>query len=299
MTKYKLQVPAVSNFTPGALAGTQFTVDFPLNYRYHEIYFVYTDGGSSPTDFLNLVGDLVAFRNGVPARTHTALEMDHLNGLNGSQYQRQQVGTGAAMRQTQTMFLAEPWRKSKADTDAMAWNVSPANGFKTFQVKGTLIATIPSTATLQVWARVDAVQALPKGVAAQGVRKVYRVQIPASGLSNDVTTLDERDAYQTICLKNPSGAGYVKQATLKKNGVIIFDTVNQQDNVADLTNLGLNPASSQSTGAFGYDIVLDADDPLLSALPLTSQDSLWLHLDYNTAASGNVIALVERIGPLD
>ena len=111
---------------------------------------------------------------------------------------------------------------------------------------------------------------------------------------------DERDAYQTLCLKHPT-TSYILTATLKKNGSFVLEQQNVQDNVADLTALGLNPANSTASGAFGFDIVLDADDPLNSALPVSGAngDSLWLHLDFAAAAAGNVVALIERLGPLD
>lgn len=296
-TKRKLLLPPPTGVVPGSAAGTVFTLDVPLGYRYHQIELVYIDGSGSPVDITALVGDLVVYRNGTPERTHTSLELDHLNGLNGSQYQRQQIGAGAAMRQTQTIFFAEPWRKDKADTDYMAWSVDGANGFKTFQIKGTLLQAMPATASLQAMARVDAPIAPPKS-GAQSVKKVYRQQIPASGTGIDVTTLDEKDAYQTLCLKHPT-ATYISSVTLKKNGWFVIEKQNVYDNVADLINLGLNPANSTTSGNFGFDIVLDADDPLNSALPAVQSDSLWLHLDFNAAASGNVVALIERLGPLD
>jgi len=294
-TKRKLLLPPPTGVVPGSAIGSVFTLDIPLGYRYHQIELVYVDGGGAPTDITALIGDLVLYRNGTPERTHTSLELDHLNGLNGSQYQRQQIGAGAAMRQTQTIFFAEPWRKDKADTDYMAWSVDKQNGFNTFQIKGTLLVAMPATGALYAMARVDAPIAPPKG--GQAVKKVIRQQIPASGTSNDVTTLDEKDAYQTICLKHPTGT-YISSVSLKKNGVFVIEKQNVLDNVADLTNLGLNPANSTTAGAFGFDIVLDADDPLNSALPAQSDDSLWLHLDYNAAASGNVVALIERLGVL-
>ena len=296
-TKRRLTLPSQSGIYPGSLAGTVGTWDIPLGYRYHQIDIIYIDGTGSPTDVRSLLGDVIVYRNGISERTHSALELDHLNNINGTGYGVQQVGAGAAMRQTLPIFFAEPWRKDKLDTDYMAWSVDANNGFKTFQIKMTLLATFPATGSLIAMARVDAPIAPPKG-SAQSVKKVYRVQIPASGVSNDVTTLDERDAYQTLLLKHPTGA-YIQNVTLKNGGVLILDNQNQQDNVADLVNLGLNPATSQTPGAFGFDIILDADDPLNSALPVNTATAPWLKLTYSAAASGNVIALVERLGPLD
>jgi hypothetical protein len=298
-TKRNLQLPPPTNSAGGTAIGQQFTIDLPLGYRYHEIALCYVDGTGAPTDILALISDFIIYRNGIPQRTHTAAELDHLNGLNGSQYQRQQIGAGANMRQTQTLFLAEPWRKSKTDTDAMAWSADAANGFRTFQIKGTFLVAMPAGAAFFVSARVDAPLAPPKGGAA--LKKVYRQQIPASGASNDVVTLDERDGYQTICMKQPATSN-ILNVTLKNNDVTIIDTLNSFDNISQLTGMGLNPATGTAASAFGFDLVLDADDPILSALPATSTGAgLWLHLAYTpgTAATGNVVALIERFGPLD
>lgn len=300
MTKRKLLLPALTGIVASSAIGTVGTFDLPLGYRYHEINMVYADGGSSPNAFTAMFGDIIVYRNGQAERTHTSAELEQLNTLNGSQYGVQAVGSGAAQRATQTIFFAEPWRKDKSDTDFMAWSADKANGFNSFQLKMTLLIQFPTTATIQAWARVDAPIA-PPAVRAQSVKKVYRQQFPATGTSNDITTLDARDGYQTIVMKNPTGA-YIQYATLKQtssSGQIVHERVHQQDNVADLTNMGLNPPSSQTAGAFGYALVLDADDPINSALPASGESPLWLKLEYSAAASGNVIALIERLGPLD
>jgi hypothetical protein len=296
-TKRRLQLPAQTGILPTSPAGTIGTFNIPLGYRYHQINLVYIDGTGAPTDMRTMFADVDILRNGTYERTHSSLELDHLNNINGTGYGLQQVGAGATQRQTQTIFLAEPWRKDKSDTDFMAWSVDAANGFKTFQLNCTLAAAFPATGQLMAWALVDAPIAPPKG-GFQSVKKVYRVQIPASGLSNDVNTLDERDAYQTLLLKNPTGA-YISSVTLKLGGNLILDNVQQYDNGAQLTNWGLNPSISQVAGSFGFDIVLDGDDPINSALGVNTANAPWLKLNYSAAATGNVIALVERLGTLD
>ena len=77
-----------------------------------------------------------------------------------------------------------------------------------------------------------------------------------------------------------------------------------EDNIAALINLGMNPNDSLANGAFGYEICLDADDPINSAAYAQGQ-SLLMQLYYTTAAggvvaaTGNVVALIERFGPTD
>jgi len=295
----------MNGIVPGSLAGTVGTLDLPVGlYRYHSIQFIYIDGTGTPTDITAMFGDLALYRNGQVERLHSSLELDHLNGLNGSQYQRQQVGTGAAMRQTQTIFFAEPWRYgivnantgTVTESDAMAWSVDAPNGFRTFQLKATLLATFPATGSIICQAYVDAPVAPPKAGPAW-LKKVYRIQIPASGTALDVTNLDARDTYQTISLKHPA-ASYIMKTTVKLNGNFILESANVSDNYANLVGRNLNPANSTTSGNFGFDVVFDYDDPLNSALPAQGQN-LWMHLDFAAAASGNVIALIERLGPLD
>ena len=297
-TKRRILLPTINGIVAGSSAGAVGTLDIPIGtgFRLHQLQVVYIDGGASPQDITALFADVNIFRNSIPERTHTSLELEHLNTLNGSQYARQQVNTGAAMRQTQAIFFAEPWRKDKVDTDAMAWNVCAENGFRTLQVKFTLLAAMPATGSLVVYAWIEDLAQVFRGTT-QPVKKVYRQQIGVSGTSFDVTTLDARDAYQVIALKHPS-TSYINKVTLKRNNDLIMDQVNREDNVAALTNLGLTPASSVSVSTFGYDIVLDADDPMNSALFAQGQ-ALWMQLGFAAASAGNVVALIERLGPFD
>lgn len=302
-TKRRLVLPQISGIVPGSLAGTVGVINVPLGYRYHKFDIVYVDGGAAPLDIDAILGDIVLYKNTTDFRTHTSVELEHLNTLNGAEYGYQQVGAGAAMRQTQTIFMAEPWRKDKADTDYMAVSADAANGWNTFQIKITLIAAMPATGSIRVYARVDDPIKPPAG--GQSIKKVYRQQIPVAGSTADVTTIDAKDAIQTICLKHPSGAGYINKATLKLNGVLILEDQNALDNQADLTGLGLTPGAGTTLGSFGYDIVLDADDPLGSAL-VAEKQAVWMQLAFTTtatgstaaAASGSVVALIERIGAI-
>lgn len=295
-THQLIKVPAISGIAPSSAAGTVGTFNLPLGYRYHKIALVYIDGGSSPTDILSMFDDINIFKNTKSQRLHTGAELERLNVINGTQYARQQIGSGAAMVQIQEIYFAEPWRKDKVDTDSRAWIVTADAGFKTFQVTVKLLAAMPSTGSLVAMAWVDAPLPLPAGKV-QSIKKVYRQSIPASGTSNDITTLDESDIYETIAMKHPTGA-YIASATLKRNGDLFTEDTLREVNVAHLVNQGMNPAASTTAGAFGYEIVLDADDPAANGLIAQGQ-SIWLQLKYSAAASGNVIALIERVGAAD
>jgi hypothetical protein len=304
MTKRDLQIPAPATFVGGAAAGTIGIITPPLGNRYHSIDIVYIDGSGAPAQLNTILADIVLYKNGKEFRTHSITELDRLNGINGAEYTlaNMQFGAGAGLRQTCRIFFAEPWRKDKSDTDYMALNVDGPNGFadRGFQIKLILAAALPATATFVVKARVDSPLTPPKG-GAWNVKKVLRQNIPANGLATDYMGLTPISDYlQTVLMKNPSGggSGYIQKATLKLNGNLVVDTLNNFDNIASLTALGLNPANSQAVGAFGYELVLDADDPIGSALPLAGSEA-WLHLDYSAAATGNVVALIETLGPLN
>lgn len=301
--KRRILLPSIVGITASSAAGSIGTIDMPLGLRYHSIELVYIDGGASPADITATFGDIVIYRNTKQQRIHTAAELDHLNSLNQSiglnTFNRNQVNTGASMRQSLVCYFAEPWRKDKVDTDLLAWNVDKSWGWTSFQLKITLIGAIPATGSVVAYAVVDnviPVDNINNGV--QPIVKVYRQQIPASGTGIDITTLDARDAYQVIALKNPSTTGYISKAALKINSVYYLENVVREDNVGGLIGLEMNPANSTTTGAFGYDIVLDSDDPVASALPSTGAN-IWLHLDFNTAAAGNVVALIARLGQFD
>ncbi len=298
-TKRRVLLPTITGIVPSSAIGTVGTLDIPIGsgFRLHDLQIVYIDGGGSPTDVTAMFSDIGIYRNGTPQRTFaSASDLDHMNSLNGSQYARQQVNTGANMRQTLPVFMAEPWRKDKVDTDVLAWNVCAENGWKTLQVKLKLATAMPSTGSLVCYAWIEDVPTALRGVA-QSIKKVYTQQIPASGLSIDVTTLDQKDALQVISLKHPT-TGVITKVSLKRNSDLIMDQVVREDNYAALIGKGMVPANSTTASAFGYDIVLDADDPNNSALYAQGQ-SLWLQVAFSVAAAGNVIAVIERIGPLD
>ena len=293
----KIKLPSIQGIVPGSPAGTVGTFTLPLGYRYANLQLVYIDGGSSPNDMLAMFDDVLVYKNTKAQRTHNATELNRLNSINGSQYAYKKVNTGAAQRQSLFVHFLEPWRKNPVDTDASAWNVSPTDNWNNFQATIKLLDDMPSTATLIAYAWVSDLLALPAGQT-QAIKKVYRANIPASGTSIDVTTLDDADNYQTILLKNPT-TGYISQASLKRGGVTYIDQVMREDNIAHLASQNLNPNDSTTSGEFGYEIVLDADDPVNNALPVNASNTLWLQLGFNTAAAGNVVGLIERVGAAD
>ena len=303
-TKRKIYLPSIANIGAGSAAGTVGLVDLPLYYDYHSIGFEYLDGGATPQDIIygplgngagngagGLLGDIALKINTDTKRIHSAAELDHLNAVNGTEYARQQIGAAAAMVQVLKLNFAEPWRKDTAQAAALAATLTPAFGVNSAQLQITLGTAMPATGSLKLFAVVDS----PKQQPPQGgalVKKVVRQQIQASGTSIDVVTLDKKGFYQTVLLKHPS-TGYITKATVKVNGTVLRE-LGREANVAELLMAGMNPANSSTVSTFGFDIILDDDDPINSALPVEGQD-LQLKLDFSAAAAGNVVALIERL----
>jgi len=299
-------------------AGTLGMVDLPLYYDYYSIGFEYQDGGATPQDIIysatgsgaggvgGLIGDIALRINANTKRLHSARELDRLNSVNGSQFTREQIGAAANMVQTLCMFFYEPWRIDKNDRLVTVATLTPTFGVTSAQLQITLGSAMPATGSLRVFAWVDVpTTTVPK----QGplVKLVTRQDLVTNGTSLDVTTLDQSGFYQTMLMQNPTGAGsgYIGKATLKVNGTI-FRELDREGNIASLDYAGMNPSTSTSVGVaapnapFGFDLILDDDDPINSALPAGGQNFI-LHLDFYSApgvalaASGSVRTLIERL----
>ena len=171
--------------------------------------------------------------------------------------------------------------------------LSPVFGVTSAQVKFTLASAMPATGSLVVYAVVDTPTA---AVPSTGflTKQVARQQIQASGAAIDITPPLTPGFFQTVLMKQPATSN-IQKATLKVNGTL-FRELDREANIADLLYNGMNPSTSTAAGAFGFDLILDDDDPVTSALP-GQGNSLQLHLDFTagTAATGNVVALIETI----
>jgi hypothetical protein len=306
-TKRKIYLPSIANLGPGSVAGTQGLVDLPLYYDYHSIGFEYTDvysggNGTPPIDILALLGDLQFKVNAVVKRIQSASDLDHANALNNTAgvtiYTRQQINQGATtngaiMRQTLKLYFAEPWRTNPADQTRTVASLNPAFGVSSAQLLITLLANMPATGSLVIYAVVDTPTTT---VPTSGflTKQVLRQQIQASGAAIDINLPVITNGYlQTLLLKQPA-TSVIEKATFKVNGTI-FRELDREANISELTSLGMTPATSRAAGAFGFDFVLDDDDPINSAVPLAN--SLQLHLDFTagTAATGNIVAVVEYV----
>jgi hypothetical protein len=297
-----LYMPLNSGVSGGAAAGTKMTFQLQKALRYSRLDIIYLDGTGAPVGILNLFTDVELLKNNKTFRIHSTYELDHLNSVNGSQYAAANLttGAGATLRQVLPIFFQEPWRKNLAQADSMAINVDPSYGWTTFSLNLTLAVALPANAQVILLAYVDPIVALASGQSpTQMAKQVLRFDLPASGTQNDYDQLPGGWYYQAIYFKNPSGGGgYITDVILKQDGTLVRDKVLNTDNITAMVGAGLNPGVSQAAGGFGYDLVLDWDDPINSTLGGPGATSPWIHVDYSAAAAGNTRILAEVLGPL-
>jgi len=306
-TKRIILVPSNAGLGASSAVGT-YIYTLPKGVRYARLDLVYIDGSGAPIDISSdptgdfgtaggLLGDIELQTNSKTFRIHSACDLDHANTLNGTQYGRGALKTGAAatLRQPLPIWFREPWRKDINQADSMAFNCDPTWGINTFQIKITLAVAMPATATFYILAYVDDITPNPNKGGLQALKRVYRYYLPANGNAGDYTQIALNNI-QTILMVNPTG-GYIQKCTAKLGGLLLRDAVYQPDNVAAMIGEGLNPAVSQVAGHFGYDLVWDYDDPIQSALPAAG--NLWMHLDFSAATTGIIRTLVETLGAPD
>lgn len=286
MIKYRIQLRSVQNVAASKTA----LIDIPCGQRFH--YILLTHGYSAGTNTIaaaeaNITGIRV-YSNSRIQRNLTGTILRDLNLLNGTDYDCTGV-PNTSPGVTFPIYLAEPWRESPADQDALAWSTS---GWLNFQIQVDLGAA--STPTLQAWAVVD--DFVPPANSNPGIVKVLQTQLVPGGTIYDYTQLDRRDFLQQISIYPDTGASQAPtQVTFKRNSVILHELTSAA-NSALLTNHNMFPtASGRSTGI--YDMVLDHDGLLSSSVPMDGARDSLLEISAGSAMSGTQTAVVQRLGP--
>jgi hypothetical protein len=239
-----------------------------------------------------LIGEIRLLVNGKVQRRVRGRELDILNILNGSQYGATSSGTLGltGYRVRLPIYLAEPWRKSNAEAAIPAWNLSGANVASASIEVDFLTIDTPYINGWYEWSPADG------GLGA--ITKWIRQTWGASGTRQDFNTLEKRDYYHSIHLFPPTGA-YVDKVQLTADGVIVQDLLTAAQNGAMLTNRDMAPDLYGTSPGLSprFDVILDADDPLNSALLAQGLQEFTLHVEYSAAATGNLVAIVQRTGP--
>jgi hypothetical protein len=272
-------------------AGKKNVVDLPLGLRYHVIWLELGNNAVADNALSDLVEDIVVKINGKPFRTHTAEQLNDLNGINASNFLAKVSGTDgeADRRFFLPIFFAEPWRKDQADVTALALR---ANGIESLQIEVNLVAGLAAP-VLGGFYEFD-YDNRPIGLVSKFIRQDYS----AVGLSRDITTIDKRDFIESIHLFPTTGtARSVAEVKVTANGEEIRDRITFLENAAALLARELFPDSN----GLRYDLVFDYDDPINGALPTQINgkpiNELTLKLTWDGVANGTQTAIIKRTGP--
>lgn len=288
MRKNRIQLRNVQNVAASKTA----LITIPIGQRFHYIVLEhgYTAGTNTVAAAASNITEIRVKVNGIVMRTFSGTQLRDINLLNGTTYDCLGV-PNTAPGVSFPIFFAEPWRKSPGDQDGTAW---PTEGWDSFQIEVDLGAA--STPTLVATAVTDAfVPNIP--VRDRLITKVIRQQIGANGTSFDVSSLAKRDYLQQISIYPDSGASLEpSKVTLRLNSQILHE-LEDSANQALLTNHGMTPAASGRTANI-YDLVLDHDDLLGSAVLLNGARDLTLTIEAASAMSGTTTMLIQRFGPV-
>jgi len=281
MVKRRIQLRNVANVAASKTA----LIDLPCGPRYHAVFLEHGYPTPGVNTIVGACANITEIRvkiNGRVQRTMSGTQLRDMNIFNGSVYDGNGLpytGAGVCL----PIFFAEPWRKSPADQDALAW---PSAGFSSFQIEVDLGAT--ATPTLVASAAVDDMQVNKL----TGIVKWLRQSFAASGQSFDISTIDRRDWLQQVSLY-PAAVAATK-VTLRKDGLILHE-LTASSNFGLNSNYGMTPTGNRTPNM--YDVVLDHDDLLGSAVQMDSARDIVLTVESGSAMSGTLTAIVQRFGP--
>jgi len=286
MIKYRLQVRSVQNVA----ASKTVLIDLPCGQRYHYIQLLhgYAAGTNTIAAAAANITQIRVKSNSRVQRTMTGQELRDANLLNGNAYDC--IGLpNTAPGVSFPIYLAEPWRETPADQDALAWSTA---GWLSFQIEVDLGAA--STPTLQAFAVVD--DFVPPANTNPGIVKWIRASLVPGGTTYDVTTIDRRDYLQSISIYPDSGGSNAPTlVTFKRNGVTLHE-LSYAANYALLVNSTMQPQAS-GRSANVYDVVFDHDGLLSSSVPMDGARDTLLEITAGGAMSGTQIAQIQRLGP--
>lgn len=293
-------LPAANSVASGKTA----TIDLPVGIRYHKIGLVWGYDGSNAgketvggTAAEQIIGDIKVLLNGVVQRQFTAKQLSHLNIAYGSEFQTRTSGSAGSSgyREYVPLLFAEPFRKDTRQQSAMAWNCHP-DDVRSFQLQVTF-ETI-TTPILQGYYEFDELTGR-LGI----ISKVFRRTFPAVGTTVESALLGmpPGDFLQALHFFATSDGKFVNRLKLTANGAQILEEIDYLENRARNFQWGLNPdtnayAADPTYLSPRFDLAIDVDDPLQSALPLANINELTFKATLDGAASGTIDALIVRAG---
>lgn len=273
-------------------AGQKAVCELPLGLRYHAIWLVLGNNAVAANAISDLVNDIVVKVNGKPQRTHTGVQLNALNGLNGAAYLAKATGTDgqADRRHYLPIWFAEPWRKESNEVAALALR---ANGVSSVQLEVNVKAGLAAPVVGGFY-EFD-YDNRPIGL----IQKWIRQDIGAVGTSRDINTIDKRDFIESLHLFPTVGgtSRYVSAVKFTANGEEIRDRITHLENQASLLGRELVP---DTVAVPRFDLVFDYDDPINGALP-TQRDNkplneMTLKVEWNDVAGGTMPMIIQRTG---
>lgn len=285
----QLRKTLLPSFNGVASPGTA-TIDLPLGKRYHAVWLKFGDSVGTTLASGNFIREIRVKIDGKVQRTMTGIELNAINTAMGAAFAAKTSGSGATLLTYLPIWFCQPWRKTASEVEATCWN---AIGIDSFQIEVD-IATGLSSVTLSGYYEWDIPTSAKIGVIQKWVRQTF----PASGTEYDITTLPRKDFLEAIFLFPTVGgtSRYVNKARLVANGENRHDMITTLDNQAILLGRELNPDVS---GTPRYDLILDYDDPVNSALPAGALNELNLHVEWSGTAAGTMVGLSQTVGAPD
>jgi len=279
-------VPA--NPVIGVAWGAMATHDFMIGPRYRTLHYEFiATAAAGKTITLADVGGLINLKiNGKVQRAHLATELDAIQTSYGVDFQANiynydggaftwvgGVRQGAqAAKQTMvqlTIYLEEPWRKSYAAQDSMAWFTSWADGSVLKSLQAELFipaksANVDAGSAIVVNSFVRYDEAIgpldsnKKPIAL--VNKWERTQWPYGGIGDlYIVNLNKRQLCEQISIFSPNAAGVydaVSNVKVVRDGKTIRD-VTRVRNDQGLLDHGFNEAGLTEDR---FDVVFDESD---------------------------------------
>lgn len=284
--KYRIELRDVSNVAASKTA----KIILPVGPRYHYVGLVhgYAGGTNTLAGVATNINEIRMKRNTKIQRICSGTQLRDLNVLNGTGFD---FGLSTSVPNTAPgvvvpIYLAEPWRQDEVDQDALAWATS---NWPDFQIEVDLGAA--ATPTLTAFAVVDNTPAK----AGQGIVKWFRDQIAAQGLKFD-SRLDTQDFLQQISLYPDSGGtNAATRVTFRRNTSDILHELSNLENQVLLSQYQMTPNAAGRTANI-YDLVLDHDGLLASAINLGAANNASLTIEAAGAMSGTITALIQRFG---
>jgi len=315
--------------------GKTATLDLAIGPRYHAVHF---DVLATAASGLFLAGELSldclisminVKINGKVQRAHSLKELnaiqrsyDSRNALNSWEYATSVrtwaqtlpapylpvVGAVSTASMIQfSIYFAEPWRKSYAATEAMAWPTAWQDGsvLRSFQIELVIPALnatyilAGSSITINAYVETDdyvgSLDANKQPIALINKWKRYQVPYTTTG-DVPIVTLERRHICEQISIFQGVRTDTISRVVVKKDDKTIRD-VTRERNDQILIARGFNPNGLTQDR---FDVVFDYSDLPTDGLVLEGARSFVVTPTLSVAAAANYMTLISQIyGPID